>query len=139
MPFAKYTVYLYFYSVAEALRIWNRSERFSIPFGHHLAVFIEIEWKKKKRLIKCIDDIHISTFLKKTTKTVHSITSKKELARFTAHSIRVRACAVIHTNESSIFIIQVRLRWKSDAFKFYLRNVESLVEHQMDVLLKSLL
>jgi len=44
---------------------------------------------------------------------------------------------IMHTNGSSTSMIQVRLRWKSDAFKFYLRNVESLAEHHRDVLRKA--
>ena len=137
IPFAKDTVDPKFCSVAAALRIWHRSERFSVPLDHPIAVFVAIKGKKKTKSLTYIDDIHISTLLRAAAKSVHNITSTKELARFTAHSLRVGACVIMHTNGSSTSMIQVRLRWKSDAFKFYLRNVESLAEHHRDVLRKA--
>ena len=100
-------------------------------------MFVEIKGKKKTRLLKYIDDIHISTLLRDAENSVHNITSTKELARFTAHYIRVGACVIMHTNGSSTSMIQVRLHWKTDAFKFYLRNVESLAEYHRDVLRKT--
>ena len=100
-------------------------------------MFVAIKGKKKTKSLKYIDDIHISTLLRDAAKSVHSITSMKELERFAAHSIRVGSCVIMHANRSSTSMIQVRLRWKSDAFKFYLRNVESLAEHHRDVLRKA--
>ena len=137
VPFAKDIIDLKFCSVATALRIWHRSERFSTPLDHPTAVFAKIKGNKKTMLLKYIDDIYIGTLLRDAVKSVHHITSKKELARFTAHSIRMGVCVIIHTNGSSTSMIQVRLRWKSDAFKFYLRNVESLAEHHRNVLRKA--
>ena len=136
-PFAKDIIDPKFCSVAPALRIWYRSERLSVPLDHSIAVFVEIKGKKKIRSLKYIDDIHIGTLLRDAAKSVHNITSKKNLARFTTHSIRVGACIIMHTNGSSTSKIQVRLRWKSDVFKFYLRNVESLAEHHRDILRKA--
>ena len=137
ISFAKDTLDPKFCSVAAALRIWHRSERFSIPLDYPIDVFVEIKGKKKTRPLKYIDDIHISTLLRDAAKSVHNIASTKELALFTAHSIRVRACVIMHTNGFSTSMIQVRLRWKSDAFKFYLRNVESFDKHHRDVLRKA--
>jgi len=126
-----------FFSVAAALRIWNILECFSIPLDHPISVFIEIKRKKKTRSLNYIDDIHIGTLLRDAAKSVHNITSKKELARFTVHFIRMGFCGIMHTNESSTSMIQVRLRWKSDAFKIYLRNVEYLAKYHRDVLRKA--
>ena len=100
-------------------------------------MFVEIKGKKKTKSLKYIDDIHIGTLLRDAAKSVHNITNTKELARFTANSIRVGACVIMHIHISSTSMIQVRLRWKSDAFKFYLRNVESLAEHHRDILRKA--
>ena len=112
-------------SVAVALRIWNILECFSIPLDHPLSVFIEIKRKKKTRSLNYIDDIHIGTFLRDAAKSEHNITSKKELVRFTVHFIRMGLCGIMHTNESSTSMIQVRLRWKSYAFVMLnlLRNI----------------
>ena len=93
--------------------------------------------KKKKRSLKYIDDIHISTLLREVVKLVHDVISKEELARFTVRSIRVRECVVMHTNGSSTSMVQVRLHWRSESFKFYLRNVESLAEYHRDVVHKT--
>ena len=100
-------------------------------------MFIEIKRKKKTRSLNYIDNIHIGTLLRDAAKSVHNITSKKELARFTVHYIHMRFCGIMHTNESSTSMIQVRLRWKSDAFKIYLRNVEYLAKYHRDVLRKA--
>ena len=44
------------------------------------------------------------------------------LGRFTAHSIRVTACNLLHRQGLSDRYIQTRLRWKSNTFLDYLRN-----------------
>ena len=78
MPFSKDTIDSKLCSVATALRIWYRLERFSISLNHPIAVFVEIKGKKKTRSLKYIDDIHIGTLLKDATKLVRNITSKKK-------------------------------------------------------------
>ena len=93
--------------------------------------------KEENRSLNYIDNIHIGTLLRDAAKSVISIASKKELARFTVHYIQMRFCGIMHTNESSTSMIKVRLRWKSYAFKIYLRNVESLAKYHRDVLRKA--
>ena len=63
--------------------------------------------------------------------------SKKDLSRFTVHSLRVGACFMLHTAGFSADDIKFELRWRSDAFRDYLRNILSLagakaqVSHQL--------
>ena len=108
--FAKDIMKPEFCSVAIALHIWNRSECFFIPNDHAIVVIIDIKGKTKTRSLKYIDDIHIGTLLKDTANTVYSITSKRGLAQFTAHSIRVGSCVIMQTNGPYTSMIQVRHR-----------------------------
>ena len=61
-------------------------------------MFIGVIGKKKKRSLKYIDGSHISTLLKEAAKSVYNVTGKADLVGFTAHSIRVGACVIMHTN-----------------------------------------
>ena len=53
-----------------------------------------------------------------------------ELARWTSHSIRVGACVILHSEGFTTIQIQFLLRWRSDAFMEYLRNVQALTTKQ---------
>ena len=75
-----------------------------------------------------IDDIHIKTILQEAAGAVHNVTKKEELQRFTSHSIRVGACVLLHSQNISTEDIKFRLRWRSDSFKMYLRNIIQLAE-----------
>lgn len=53
------------------------------------------------------------------------------LARWTSHSIRVTACNLLHRQNMTDSYIQQRLRWKSLAFRDYLRNtIYSAAQHK---------
>ena len=45
---------------------------------------------------------------------------------YSAHSIRVGACVLLHEHGFNGSFIKVRLRWKSDTFLLYLRNTDRL-------------
>ena len=65
---------------------------------------------------------------------VHNITCKKELSAFTSHSIRVGACVLLHAQNLSAEDIKFRLRWRSDTFRMYLRNILQLAERHRDAI-----
>ena len=65
---------------------------------------------------------------------MHEITCEEDLARFTIHSIRVGACAKLHESGIDAETIKIRLRWKSDAFRAYLRNVIAIAKKHRDIL-----
>lgn len=48
---------------------------------------------------------------------------KKELQLWSAHSFRVGACATLYSNGFNEMEIKFLLRWKSNAFMTYLRNL----------------
>ena len=50
-----------------------------------------------------------------------------ELGKYLSHSVRVRASVILNTAGFSKMDIMSCLRWKSDAYKVYLRNINVLV------------
>ena len=90
--------------------------------------------KKGNKQTCYIDDIHIKTILQEAAKQVYGIKCKKELARFSSHSIRVGACVLLHAQNISAEDIKFRLRWRSDSFRMYLRNIIQLAERHKDAI-----
>lgn len=66
---------------------------------------------------------HIKQFLQTTAKAVYNIKKPEDLARFTSHSLRVGACVALHSAGISELNIKHALRWRSDSFMEYLRDV----------------
>ena len=83
---------------------------------------------QQQKTVTYIDDSHISTCLQEAAKSVYNISKKEDLGRFTSNSIRVGACVLLHSQNISAEDIKFRLRWRSDAFKMYLRNIVELAE-----------
>ena len=97
-----------------------------------IAVFSETNKKKSK--VCFIDDIHIKSILQEAASKVYKIKDKKELSAFTAHSIQVGACVLLHAQNISAEDIKFRLRWQSDTFRMYLRNILQLAERHRDAI-----
>ena len=53
-------------------------------------------------------------------------TGKDEIKKWTSHSLRVGACVLMHLANATTLDIQFRLRWKSDCFKIYLRDLQGI-------------
>ena len=60
--------------------------------------------------------------------------TSKRLDRFSSHSVRVWACVLLHTHGKSPDYIKLRLRWRSDSYKDYLRDVSMLAIEHADVI-----
>ncbi len=58
------------------------------------------------------------------------VKDSEHLRKWSAHSIRVGACVILHGMGFSITQIKFLLRWKSDAFFAYLRNIAGLAYQQ---------
>ena len=116
--------------VRASKRIRNRALKLKIPNDQIIAVFIESKKVIKKKCF--IDNVHISTILQETASNIYNITCKEELARFNSHSIRVGACVPLHAQNKSSEDIQFCLRWRSDYFRIYLRNITQLAERHRD-------
>jgi hypothetical protein len=57
----------------------------------------------------------------------------KSLMKWSAHSLRVGACVIIHSMGMSTAQIKFLLRWRSDGFMVYLRNTATLAHRQNDI------
>ena len=114
--------------VKAAIRIRNRAKRLSISKGNPVSVF------KDKVKVVYINDKHICSLIQEATNKVYGITCKEDLTRFTTHSIRVGVCVNFHESGIDAETIKIRLRWKLDAFKAYLRNVIAIAKKHRDIL-----
>ena len=113
--------------VSAVIRILSRAQRLAIKPDCPVAVAMA----GKKKLFPCfITSTLVASHLQAAAKAVHHIISKKDLARFSTHSLRVGACVLLHTNGKLPHYIKLRLRWRSDSYKDYLRDVAMLAtEH----------
>ena len=112
-----------------------RAKRLAVKKDDPIAVYSEI--KKGINKICYIDDKHITSLLQEAAKFVYIVKDKKELSKFTARSIRVRACVILHYQGVSTEDVKFRLIWRSDAFRMYLRNIVALAEQYMKILRKA--
>ena len=74
----------------------------------------------------------ITQTLRRVAKITYSLT-EAELHKhysFSSHSLRVGACVLLHAAGVNAIRIKFLLRWKSDSFMFYLRNVAHLCDTQ---------
>ena len=79
-----------------------------------------------RRAVTMISSDTISKHLRHWAQSTYGITDPAELKRYSSHSLRVGACVQLHVAGKSSEFIQKSLRWKSDCFKMYLRNVGAL-------------
>ena len=103
--------------VRAALRIRKRALKLGAPVNEPAAVF---QTRAGKRCF--ITDTLVAKTIRLSAKEVLNITDKKELHRWSTHSIRVTAANLLHRANMTDSFIQKRLRWKSTTFLMYLRN-----------------
>ena len=114
--------------VKAAVDIRRRISRSKLDAISPIDVFLQHDTISKE--YKFITDKHIHKLLQKAAAVVYTLKDIEDLQKFTAHSIRVGACVALHVLNKETSFIQFRLRWRSDAFKMYLRNVAALaVQH----------
>jgi hypothetical protein len=73
--------------------------------------------------VTLVRDNHIVHHLQTAAKAVYNIKDPDELKRFSSHSIRVGACVALHAAGVSKMDIKHALRWKSNCFMMYLRDL----------------
>ena len=56
----------------------------------------------------------------------YGYTEKVDLDRWTNHSLRVGACCILQSQKCPDQVIQDTLRWKSETWKMYCRNLASV-------------
>ena len=107
-------------SVSALLRIAERWNALGLPKEHPLAVYATDGTANGET--KLIRESNINAALRNAASNVHGVKGD-DLDRFTSHSTRVGACVALHAANISALNIQHALRWKSDAFLIYLRNL----------------
>ena len=116
-------------------RLRKRAIELKVDKDKPIAVFTEN--LKGENITRFIDDIHIKSLLQEAAGKEYNIKCKKELSAFTSHSIRVGACVLLHAQNISAEDIKFRLRWRSDTFRTYLRNIVQLAERHRDAITKA--
>jgi len=108
-------------AVSAWMRIVQRWAALNLPETYPLAVFTDTG--TSAGAVEFITATHINDTLRRAATAVYNVTSKADLARFSSHSIRVGACVALHAAGVQQQDIKFALRWKSDSFYTYLRNL----------------
>ena len=87
-------------------------------------------FRYSKSAIQNITDSRIEKTMCTLVKSVYGITTKKQLAKFTCHSIRVGACCIFQAAGASPDNIKKQLRWNIDSWMIYNRDLCILAHHQ---------
>ena len=90
--------------------------------------------------VKLVTATDIETFMRRLAVQVyhlHPVKDAIDIRRWSAHSLRVGACVVLHAMGFSGIDIQWILRWRSMTFMTYLRNVAILATKQYRALDKA--
>ena len=107
--------------VSAWLRIVIRWQALNLGNDHPLAVFTDTGLVDGR--LQFIRPTHINGTLRLAAREVYNIDDEESLARFTSHSVRVGACVALHAAGISQMDIKFALRWRSDTFQTYLRNL----------------
>lgn len=99
---------------------------------------LSIYLDEKTGEVKLITSKDIETIMRKLAAHVYKITKESDLQRWSAHSLRVGACVILHAMGFTGAQIKFLLRWRSDAFLVYLRNIAVLADQQNDAIDKLL-
>lgn len=76
----------------------------------------------------------IATLFRKAVRSCRPSTSKEELTKFSAHSVRVWACVLLDEAGKSAEFIKKQLRWLGDSFRLYLRDTAVITTQHRDAL-----
>ena len=113
-----------------------------IPTNKPLAQYAVYATTKRGKTVKVksvqyITDKEIEKVLREAAAEVYDIKCKHKLAKFSSHSFRVGACVQLHVANKDPEFIKFRLRWRSKAFKMYLRNIPALAKQHLQALTAS--
>jgi hypothetical protein len=126
--FATNTTNTHFCFTAASRRVCQRFIRLrsATDTSTPLALYRTESKKSELRLITAND---VSRVMRYLAQAVYNI-SGHELQLFSAHSLRVGACVILHAQGFNEIQIQFILRWRSLAFMAYLRNLTALSQQQ---------
>lgn len=121
--------------VASVYRSMERFRRLQLLDGRIASskTPLAIYYDPQASMVKLITATEIEMFMRHLAAQVyhlHPVKDAKELQRWSAHSLRVGACVLLHAMGFSDRDIQWILRWRSMAFVSYLRNIAILAIRQ---------
>jgi hypothetical protein len=108
--------------IRAALRIIARHTALQLPSSYPLAVYTPSGLATPAD-VQLLTDADINKELRVTAVSVYSMSFADASKRYSTHSVRVGACVALHANNGSTIQIKFALRWKSDTFWEYLRDV----------------
>jgi hypothetical protein len=76
----------------------------------------------------------IAILFREAVKAIHPKTSKANLSRYSAHSLRVWACVLLDEAGMSPEFIMAHLRWMGNSFRMYLRDTGIIQDKHRDIL-----
>ena len=107
-----------FCTVRAMLRIFHRARLRNIKHNQPLAIYHRADGK-----FQYLSHKQMESLIRRAALKVYNLHKKEDLSRFSCHSLRVGACVLLHLAGFSAESIQFELRWRSDSFKDYLRNI----------------
>ena len=123
--------------VAAAQSVVSRAKRLDVEPSRPLAVYAvypKPPAKQSIKEVKYITDVEINQVVREAAKAVYSIKCPKKLAKFSSHSFQVGACVILHAAGKDPEYIKFRLRWRSDSYRMYLRNIPELARQHLEAL-----
>jgi hypothetical protein len=115
-----------FDSVESMQRIIDRARRFGVPADEPLAVYKRCKGSQRRTYIT---NASIDRIMKAIAKSCYDL-DNKQIGQYSTHSIRVGAAVHLHAANFSGDKIMERLRWKSNKYMVYLRNIPQLAAQQ---------
>lgn len=125
--------------VSSAYRSLERFQRLMVldPRLRPNATPLSVYWSPATSCVKLINADNIEQFMRNLASAVYHldpVRDAQDLRRWSSHSLRVGACVALHAMGFSPLDIQWILRWRSQAFMVYLRNVAILAIRQYQAL-----
>ena len=139
IPFARNNQFPHLCVVRDALRIRRRAQLLKVPADYPIGVFKTPSTKSTQKhplshKFHIITNTLIRADLRHAARKVHKITNLKDLEKYSSRSVRIGACVALHMKGTLPEEIKQRLRWRSDTFRDYLRNIPYLADDQINTL-----
>jgi len=114
--------------VRAALRLVLRARRCGQADDHPVSCY------KVKGKLTYLTGKRVAALFREAVKNIYPNMSKFDLARYSAHSLRVWACVLLDEANMSPHFIQARLRWMGNSFRMYLRDTGVIQDKHLDIL-----
>ncbi len=113
------------------VRIIQRARRWHVTKDTPLAIY---QKSPKSRRRSYIVTASITRVFTRVAQEVYDFDPLKDKVSYTPHSLRVGATVLLHVAGFNGTTIKQRLRWKSNSFEMYLRNVPALASNQVQAM-----